>query len=125
VALRLAPPMGLDPDGPFADEAAEALARSEAGLCLLALGAPRQERLAARLQERLPHLGLVSIGAGLDFVAGAQARAPLWARRLALEWLWRLAGSPRRLGARYAACFAVLPGLVLAALRARGASDPA
>ncbi|MBD3764411.1 MAG: VTT domain-containing protein, partial [Rhodobacterales bacterium] len=60
-----------------------------------------------------------SVGAGLDFLAGAQVRAPAWVRRLALEWLWRMALDPRRLAARYAACAAILPGQALAALRQR------
>ena len=40
-------------------------------------------------------------------------------RRLALEWLWRALSSPRRLIPRYAACAAILPGQMLAALRQR------
>ena len=119
VVLRLAPPMGFDPDGAGAAAAGAALRDSGAGLCLLALGAPRQERLAARLQGALPGCGFASVGAGLDFAAGSQARAPAWMRRLALEWLWRLAREPRRLGGRYAACAAALPGLAAAALGAR------
>ena len=66
-----------------------------------------------------PETGFVSIGAGLDFFAGTQRRAPEWIRALALEWVWRLMGDPRRLAARYAACAAILPGEVIAALRQR------
>lgn len=119
VALRLAPPMGFDPGGPEAEAVLAAVAASGARLVFLALGAPRQERLAARGRARLPGVGFASVGAGLDFLAGTQRRAPVWARRLALEWLWRMLTSPRRLVPRYAACAAILPGQVAAALRLR------
>ena len=119
VVRRIAPPFGFDPEGAEAGRIGADLAESGAGLCFLALGAPRQERLAARLQGEVPGCGFVSIGAGLDFIAGSQARAPAWVRRLALEWVWRLLGDPRRLAARYAACLAVLPGLAVRALRIR------
>jgi len=119
VACRIAPPMGFDPDGNKATRIAEELRKADAGLCFLALGAPKQERLAVRLAQEVPGCGFVSIGAGLDFIAGSQTRAPFWVRRLALEWVWRMASNPRRLAARYAACIAILPGLALKALRAR------
>ena len=115
IAAAVAPPMGFDPEGPEADAALDRLAAAGARLVFLALGAPKQERLAARGLARHPGMGFVSIGAGLDFIAGHQRRAPRWVRRLALEWLWRMATDPRRLAARYAACLAALPGLALAA----------
>ena len=119
IALTLAPPMGFDPDGEAAGEAIEALRRSGARLVFLALGAPKQERFAARAQAALPQTGFLSIGASLDFIAGTQTRAPLWVRRFALEWLWRLVNNPRRLIGRYAACLVILPGLLFRALYTR------
>lgn len=116
IVARIAPPYGLDPDGPEATDALDTLARSGARLCLLSLGAPKQELLAARGLRRVDNCGFVSVGAGLDFVAGHQRRAPRWMRRVALEWLWRFLNDPRRLAARYLACFRILPGLVWQAL---------
>lgn len=119
VALTLAPPMGFDPDGA---EAAAILSRLEGagvGLAFLAFGAPKQERLAARGRSLAPAFGFVSVGAGLDFLAGAQQRAPRWMQVLALEWLWRALQQPRRMVPRYAACAAMLPGAALDALRQR------
>jgi len=122
-ALRVvschAPAMGFDPQGAAAEEGIAALKASGAGLCFLALGAPKQEIFATRVQAALPQLGLVSIGAGLDFIAGTQQRAPRWMRAMAAEWLWRLMRNPRRLGRRYAACLVALPRLTSKALRAR------
>ena len=119
VVTSIAPPMKFDPEGPEADACIEALEASGARLCYLALGAPKQEVFAARAQDRLPGVGFLSIGAGLDFISGTQKRAPAPVRLLALEWLWRLGGNPRRLMGRYAACFAVLPQLARSALQSR------
>jgi len=119
VALTLAPPMGFDPEGDMADAAIRAIGDSGARLVFLALGAPKQECFAARAQRELPEVGFLSIGAGLDFISGAQTRAPVWMRALAAEWLWRLVQSPRRMAPRYGACLAALPGLTLQALKVR------
>lgn len=119
VAYIGAPPMGFDPDGPGADQAISDIGASGARVIFLALGAPKQERFAARAQQGLPEVGFLSIGAGLDFVSGAQTRAPAWVRAIAAEWLWRMMLSPGRLAGRYGACILALPGLTLRALAAR------
>lgn len=119
IVARIAPPYGYDPEGAAAAADLARIGASGARLCLLALGAPKQEVLAARGLTLLPACGFVSVGAGLDFIAGAQRRAPLWVRRIAMEWVWRMLGDWRRLAARYRDCALVLPGLAVAALRAR------
>jgi N-acetylglucosaminyldiphosphoundecaprenol N-acetyl-beta-D-mannosaminyltransferase len=123
VLARVAPPMGFDPAGEAADTVLDAVASSGARVVLLALGAPKQEVMAARGLARHPTLGFLSIGAGLDFIAQTQRRAPVWMRALALEWLWRLLRDPKRLGARYAACAVVLPRLAVLALAERFQGD--
>ncbi|KUF10167.1 WecB/TagA/CpsF family glycosyltransferase [Pseudoponticoccus marisrubri] len=125
VVCCLAPPMGFDVTGPAADRALERVAASGARLCFIAMGAPKQEILAARGRRIAPAVGFASIGAGLDFFAGTQKRAPGWARRLSLEWLWRMAGDPKRLGPRYLKCMAILPGQMLRALVSRLRSSDA
>lgn len=114
-----APSGVFDPDGVEAGEILETLKHKGVHLCFLALGAPKQERLAHRGRRAAPSIGFVSIGAGLDFFGGHQKRAPRWMRRLALEWLWRALASPKRMVPRYARCFAILPGQILKALRLR------
>ncbi|TYO83956.1 WecB/TagA/CpsF family glycosyltransferase [Oceanicella actignis] len=121
VAHLEAPAFGFDPEGPEADAAIARIAASGARICFVALGAPKQEIFAARARLGAPACGFVSIGAGLDFIAGAQLRAPRAMRALALEWLWRLALQPRRLGRRYLDCAMLLPRLTLDALRNRAA----
>lgn len=119
IALCHAPPFGFDPTGPQADQVIALLERHEIGLCFLALGAPRQEIFAAHAAPRLPRCGFASVGAGLDFIAGRQVRAPKWVQAAAMEWAWRMVGNPRRLARRYADCFAILPGLAMKARRSR------
>ena len=119
VSAIIAPPFGFDPQGDAARDILKQVAASGAGLCLIALGAPKQEVFAALGREVAPRVGFASIGAGLDFLGGSQNRAPVWVRRFALEWVWRMLLSPARLGPRYARCIAILPGLVAGALRAR------
>lgn len=119
VACCLAPPMGFDPDSDAAAEVLRQVGTSGARLVFLALGAPRQERLAVRGRAALPGVGFASVGAGLDFLAGTQLRAPVWVRRIAMEWLWRMLTNPRRLARRYAECALILPGQAARALRLR------
>lgn len=119
VVMCHAPAMGFDPEGAEALRILNDLAAHNVGLCFIALGAPKQEALAARGRSVAPDMGFASIGAGLDFIAGTQERAPLWVRKIAMEWLWRALSSPRRMVPRYAACAAILPAEIINALKQR------
>lgn len=97
------PPMGFA-DDPNAVEACLRFveAASPFRFCLIAVGSPRQEMVAQRLAERGRARGLaLCIGASIDFLTGAERRAPRWMQRVGLEWLFRLAQNPRRLAWRY------------------------
>ena len=70
--------------------------------CFLAVGSPQQELIAQRLRTRGAATGLaLCVGAALNFITGAERRAPPWMRRRALEWLYRLSNDPARLARRY------------------------
>ena len=74
--------------------------QSGAELVLVALGQPTQEfwSISQGLQSgAVP----VAIGAYLDFISGTITRAPVFVRRIKMEWLWRLLLEPRRLAKRY------------------------
>lgn len=122
VVSMISPPMGFDPSGSAADAIFDDLHTAGARLVFLALGAPKQEIMAARGRVATPQIGFASIGAGLDFLAGTQNRAPEWVRRLALEWMWRALSNPKRLLVRYLKCIAILPGHAWRSLRRRGQS---
>lgn len=119
ISAMIAPEMGFDPEAEAAAAHIKTLKETGTRLCLIALGAPKQELFAARAQALAPEIGFMSIGAGLDFISGHQKRAPKLVRALAIEWLWRLMLSPGRLARRYAGCFAILPQLLYIALKAR------
>ena len=110
IAGALAPPQGFDPASESAHRCLRTIGDSGADLCFVALGAPKQELFADLGKSLLPNVSFVCIGAGLDFIAGAQMRAPRWMQRWGLEWLWRAAGDPQRLLYRYMLCVAALPG---------------
>jgi len=112
VVACIAPPMGFDPESAAAEAVLKQAAEAGARMAFLALGAPKQERLAARGRQVVPQMGFASIGAGLDFLAGTQNRAPAWVRKLALEWLWRALSNPARLAGRYLRCIGILPRLM-------------
>ncbi|HQT89204.1 MAG TPA: WecB/TagA/CpsF family glycosyltransferase [Acidiphilium sp.] len=102
VIEHYAPPMGLDDDPAAFARARDAVRASEAALVLLAIGSPRQERLAQAVWQAGDATGLgLCVGAAPLFAAGRVRRAPVWMQGLALEWLWRLALEPRRLARRY------------------------
>jgi exopolysaccharide biosynthesis WecB/TagA/CpsF family protein len=120
IAGTLSPSETFDPEGPEADTAIETIRRSGAKICFIALGAPKQEIFAERARAKGVACGFVGIGASLDFLTGAQIRAPEFLRRYGLEWLWRLSTNPRRLAGRYAGCAALFFDLiVIAPLRNR------
>jgi len=70
--------------------------------CFLAVGSPQQELLACELRRRGIARGFaLCIGASIDFLTGAERRAPRWMQRLGTEWLYRLLQNPGRMARRY------------------------
>jgi N-acetylglucosaminyldiphosphoundecaprenol N-acetyl-beta-D-mannosaminyltransferase len=65
------------------------------------LSTPKQERFMAEFLPKLDVTLMVGVGAAFDFHAGRMRQAPRWMQRCGLEWLFRFACEPRRLGKRY------------------------
>ncbi|MDP4006134.1 WecB/TagA/CpsF family glycosyltransferase [Methylobacterium sp. NEAU K] len=99
---QVRPPMGLRQNPAALAETVAAIEAAEARFVFLAVGSPQQEMIAAALARggRARGAGLC-IGAGLEFLVGARRRAPAPLRAAGLEWLFRLACEPGRLGRRY------------------------
>lgn len=95
------------------DAMAERINASDSRICFVSLGAPKQEILADALAARCPGVGFICVGAALDFISGVARRAPMWMQQGKLEWFWRLANDPRRLGGRYAECAVFFVALAL------------
>jgi exopolysaccharide biosynthesis WecB/TagA/CpsF family protein len=100
---HIEPPMGFIRDPVAVEACLRAIeAASPFRFCLLAIGCPQQEIIGARLKQRGVARGLaLCIGASINFLTGAERRAPRWMQRFALEWLFRLLQDPRRLARRY------------------------
>ncbi len=99
---HLDPPMGFERDPASVAAAVQFVLDHPARCVFLAVGSPRQEVLAAGIKASGAATGVgLCIGASLEFLAGATRRAPRWMQAAGLEWLYRLAGDPRRLGRRY------------------------
>lgn len=96
------PPMGLRRDAAARTRAVEAAVATGARFTLFAVGSPQQELLAAEMARHPDARGTaLCIGASVEFLTGAQTRAPRAMQRLGIEWAWRLASDPRRLARRY------------------------
>lgn len=68
---------------------------------LVAMGVPRQELWIVRKLGPEHCTMPFAVGALLDFLSGAVPRAPVWMRRLRIEWMFRLLLEPKRLWRRY------------------------
>ncbi|MBU3077187.1 WecB/TagA/CpsF family glycosyltransferase [Sphingomonas quercus] len=102
VVLHHMPPMGLRTNPAARAAAVDFAARSDARAILLAVGSPQQELLAHEMKADGRVRGTaLCIGAGIDFIVGAQVRAPHIVQKAGFEWAWRLASQPRRLAKRY------------------------
>ena len=65
-------------------------------MVFVCLGSPKQEYF---IQNHIAQIGasfLVGLGGSLDAFAGTVKRAPQWAIRMNLEWLYRLIKEPKR-----------------------------
>jgi exopolysaccharide biosynthesis WecB/TagA/CpsF family protein len=113
IAGVYAPSSGFSILSPSADEALTLIRESGARLCFIALGAPLQEAFALRALDETAGVAFLPIGAGLDFLAGAQVRAPLLLQKMNLEWAWRLIKDPKRLWLRYVQCGFLFAELLL------------
>jgi N-acetylglucosaminyldiphosphoundecaprenol N-acetyl-beta-D-mannosaminyltransferase len=67
----------------------------------IGLGSVKQDYWAASHVGKLVAPVLIAVGAAFDFHSGRKPQAPRWMMRVGLEWLFRFASEPRRLGRRY------------------------
>jgi len=96
------------------EESLRRIEQSEARIVLVGFGNPKQEIWIHRYRDRLPPAVYIGIGGSLDLIAGKLRRAPLWVRKLQLEWLFRMVQEPLRLMPRYLHLLSHLPPAVAA-----------
>ena len=79
-------------------EVVEKVNKSRASILLVGLGSPKQEIWINENLSKLEHVKIaIGVGGAFDFLSGKVKRAPMWLRRIGLEWLWRLILEPKRI----------------------------
>jgi exopolysaccharide biosynthesis WecB/TagA/CpsF family protein len=101
IAGTSCPPMNFESDPRQMRDVASAVVACKPDIVFVALGSPKQERLMARLRDRLPGTWWLGVGIGFSFLCGNVKRAPYWMRVMGLEWAHRLFQEPSRLFKRY------------------------
>jgi len=75
-------------------------------IMLVAIGAPRQEKLIARYLRDWPSVKIaMGVGGTFDFITERKIRAPKSWQLMGIEWLWRLIIQPNRILRIYRAVF--------------------
>jgi N-acetylglucosaminyldiphosphoundecaprenol N-acetyl-beta-D-mannosaminyltransferase len=82
-------------------ELAKSLAQCPPDLILVALGVPLQEKRIIMLSRYLPNTLLIGVGGLIDFLSERISRAPVFLRKIGMEWTWRLYQEPGRMWRRY------------------------
>ena len=115
------PPMGFDRDPAAFADAIRFAVDHPARVTVLAVGMPRQERLAAAIAATGQAVGIgLCVGSALEFLVGAHTRAPAWIQDAGFEWLYRLLREPRRLARRYLVQCPPIFSILLRERRRRG-----
>ena len=123
VGHRSPPFRRLTPEEDAAD--VDAINQAAPDVLWVGLGMPKQERWISEHRDRLRVSVAVGAGAAFKFASGEVSRGPAWLRNMGFEWLWRLAGEPKRIWRRVfidAPQFIFLSGLELTGLKSFGNS---
>ena len=96
----------------------EFLSPKDYDLVWVALGSPKQDRVAIYISNKFG-VNAVAVGAAIDFLSGAKKEAPGIVQLIGAEWLFRLFIEPRRLWRRYALGNAIFILYVIRAICAK------
>ena len=83
------------------DQVIDKINAARPDLLCVALGVPRQELWLQKNRHRLNVRLAMGVGGLFDFNADRVSRAPLWLRKIGMEWSWRLLQEPGRMWRRY------------------------
>ena len=90
----------IEGTSPFAKDDEEVLTEIDnfkPDVLAVALGAGKQEVWLNKYKDRFSSVKiLIGIGGAFDMISGALPRAPLFFRKIGLEWMWRLFLQPTR-----------------------------
>jgi len=107
------PPLGFDRHDKENDAILACITASRPDVLIVGLGAPKQELWVHKHRDRIAAKVALCVGATIDFLAGERARAPVWMRKVGLEWLYRVAREPRRLAGRYFRDAVIFPRILI------------
>lgn len=91
----------FDPHGQSGAAVASALVAFRPHVVLVGMGMGRQEGWILAQRHAVAPASFFTVGACLEYIAGATPTPPRWMGRLGLEWLFRLAADPARFWRRY------------------------
>ncbi len=75
-------------------------------ILFVAIGMGKQEKWIYENLNKMPNVKVaMGVGGSFDFISGKVKRAPLFLRRLGLEWMYRLIQEPSRIGRIFNATF--------------------
>ncbi|MCL1065351.1 WecB/TagA/CpsF family glycosyltransferase [Shewanella olleyana] len=93
---------GFQNDDDYLEHFRAHLDKSALNIVVLAMGMPKQERIAKMLTQTIGARVLVICGGAiLDFQAQRVSRAPEFYQKNGLEWVYRLLKEPKRMFSRY------------------------
>jgi N-acetylglucosaminyldiphosphoundecaprenol N-acetyl-beta-D-mannosaminyltransferase len=95
------PPLGFEKVPAENEKILQLIAAAKPDMVIVGLGAPKQELWVHAHRAQIAAPVALCVGATIDFLAGEKRRAPVWMRRVGLEWVHRLISEPRRLAKRY------------------------
>lgn len=94
------------------DVVAAEIAETKPDILFVAMGIPRQEKFIRATQDVIGAKVAMGVGGSFDVFSGKVRRAPVILQKLKMEWLWRLAQNPKKIGK-----VMLLPRFVLMVLR--------
>ena len=85
--------------GQFEEPIFEQINQSGAQILFVAFGMGKQEKWIYENLNKIPNVKIaMGVGGSFDFISGHIKRAPLFLRKLGLEWMYRLIQQPSRIG---------------------------
>lgn len=79
------------------EELAESVNQLKPTFFWCGLGAPKQERILAKLQPHLDKTISIGVGLAFEYFAGTVKRAPVWMQKNGFEWIYRDVQQPMKL----------------------------
>lgn len=101
IAGLYAPPYGFERNNDEMGKIRSFLKTAQPDIIFVGLGSPKTEYLIATIRETLPNSWWLGVGVSFSFFTGDVKRAPLWMRKVGLEWFYRVIQEPKRLFKRY------------------------